>query len=714
MKGYILIFLLTFNVVAFSSTDSLRSSYGGFANLMLNLHDADFSRIPDCPSCSPGFRSGIGVGATFGLLYEYPISKLYSLGARLSYQNISGLLTATEPTTIIVNSQAVAGEFEHTIDAKLSTIGFEPYLLISPFDKISFSVAVHIGSLMSKSYSQKEEITKPTNSGTFLDADGNDSFSRTRNEFSGDLEKAASLFIAPVLGVSYKVPLNKTASLNAFPEIFYQLGVTNIVDDPLVSQWTVNSLRAGISIKYAPQPSKEKINRYERIEKIDTLYLENNLISSREYKIGLEKSRISTDEDDEFIVETNRVSRVDTIYTPKLFSVKASINAVGLDSNFKEISTPKFIVEEFSTARLQPLLNYIFFDSLSSNINSRYSQLSQQEARRFSVDSLYDLDVIGTYRHVLNIIGRRMLEHSNANITTIGCNDGYAEKNNLKLSDARANSVKDYLVKIWGISANRIKIVSRELPELASTPLNDFEKAQENRRVEIVADNSEITKPVFSSFITRKTSLPGLRFKPTIQAEAGLNKWEVNISQDGKILKTFAFGSVKSENVDWILSEDQRSIPMLDKPIEYTVKAIDSRGNFAVSEPNKIDIEQITIQKKRQSGITDKEIDNYSLILFDFAKADISSANNEIISFIKSRLKANSKVEITGYTDRTGDSDYNKRLSEKRAVAVNSSLKFKGSTYSGLGEDVLLYDNDFPEGRFYCRTINILVEREIK
>ncbi|MBX3043235.1 MAG: OmpA family protein [Candidatus Kapabacteria bacterium] len=168
------------------------------------------------------------------------------------------------------------------------------------------------------------------------------------------------------------------------------------------------------------------------------------------------------------------------------------------------------------------------------------------------------------------------------------------------------------------------------------------------------------------------------------------------------------------ESVDWMLDEDKRSIPVLDKPLEFTLTAYDIKSNKAVSDKGIIEIEQITVQKKRTSGVADKQIDNYSLILFDFDKSDISFNNKEIIGFVKSRLNADSKVEITGYTDRTGDDTYNKRLSERRASTVNGELKHKGSTFKGIGKEILLYDNDFPEGRFYCRTVNIRVENEIK
>lgn len=714
MRNLLLVLLIMMSLSLHGKEDSLRSSYGIFGNFLLNLHDADFRRIPDCPNCSPGFRSGMGAGPAFGLLYEYPLNKTFSVGSRLSYQNISGLLKATESTTVIVNSTAVAGEFEHTFDSDLNIFGLEPYLLYKAYDKISVQFGLNISTLLTKEYSQKEEITLPKNSATFLDADGNDSFSRRRNEFSGELQSAASIFIAPILGVSYELPLNNDGTLKAFPEISYQLGISNIVDDNLVKQWTVSSLRAGVALKYTPKYKKAKIKQYEKIELIDTVYIENDLIVERQFKAGASKTTIDKNEDDDFIVEISNIRRTDTVFTPKTFAVKAKINAVGLTEKLEEVPTPKFVIEEFSTARLQPLLNYIFFDSLSSKLDERYTRISSSDAQKFSVDSLYDFDVISTYRHLLNIIGKRMNDNPKANITLTGCNDGSGERNNLTLSEERANTIKKYLVDTWKINSSRITVKSRNLPEKSSTPLTDSEKAQENRRVEIISDNPEITKPVFASYNTRTISIPGIRLKPEINAEAGLKSWEITVKQDKKTLKFFTNNNGKVKNVDWMFSDDKRSIPVLDKPLELILKAEDGRGNSHQSEPVFLDIEQITVQKKRESGISDKQIDNYSLILFDFDKSDISSSNREIINFVKSRLQPGSKIEITGYTDRTGDEDYNRRLSERRASTVNSELKNASSTFKGIGKEILLYDNNFPEGRFYCRTVNIRVEREIK
>lgn len=57
-----------------------------------------------------------------------------------------------------------------------------------------------------------------------------------------------------------------------------------------------------------------------------------------------------------------------------------------------------------------------------------------------------------------------------------------------------------------------------------------------------------------------------------------------------------------------------------------------------------------------------------------------------------------------------GESDYNQKLSARRALATKKALKKRGAAAVGIGEEILLYNNDFPESRFYCRTVNIVVK----
>ena len=53
----------------------------------------------------------------------------------------------------------------------------------------------------------------------------------------------------------------------------------------------------------------------------------------------------------------------------------------------------------------------------------------------------------------------------------------------------------------------------------------------------------------------------------------------------------------------------------------------------------------------------------------------------------------------------------NKALSQRRAdVAASMLSNVKPKEIVGQGEKQLLYDNDFPEGRYYSRTVTVIIE----
>lgn len=110
----------------------------------------------------------------------------------------------------------------------------------------------------------------------------------------------------------------------------------------------------------------------------------------------------------------------------------------------------------------------------------------------------------------------------------------------------------------------------------------------------------------------------------------------------------------------------------------------------------------------------DKEISRYNLILFEFSKYELKPSDAKIIDIIKKNLKPTSHISITGYTDRAGDAQRNAKLSQNRANEVKDALNHPNTVVVGAGGKTFLYNNDIPEGRFYCRTVDILVETPVK
>ncbi len=701
-------------------TGELRTSYGGYINLNLNLHTANFPELPGIPNCCNKFTSGFGTGFSLGFLYEFPVAKSFFLGFRTGYSVLNAELLEIEKTKVIKNGRARDGEFEHSINVRLSNIGIESMLGWRVDERLSFYGGFRLGSVRPPTYSQAETITKPASGATFLDSLGVDTEKRTRNEFSGNLPDPANIYAAILTGVSYELPLNKSNTLKLVPEIFYSMGLTNVVNS---LDWQANSLKLGLAIRYSPMSAaaideEHKDEEHKTIRNIDTVHIESDAITENTFKQGTPISIITTSQIGNTKIITENINITDTIFIKVIYDFTADIDLYGVDSTGKEIKNPVFKIEEFISSRQQPLLNYIFFDKNSSAIPKRYVKLNKYDTAKFNIDELYYNQTLPTYYNALNIIGKRMREYPKARLKLIGCNDGSdKEKGNKLLSRKRAESVRNYLKYVWGIGDGRMKIQVRNLPQKASVPPEEPDKSAENRRVEMYSNVYEILSPVFTSDTLRVASPPIARFRTSVNSSAGVKRIDINASQVSRGIRnnfdTTITGDIP-EFVDWQLSANQSVTPRFDEAISYSLTVLDNSGNEKSIEKRSLPIDLVTIRRKRQEKIEDKIIDRYSMILFDFDKSDITGINNKIIDFIKGRINARSKILISGYTDRTGEDEHNRMLSLRRAQATAKAIGRADAEVLGVSRGKLLYDNGLPEGRFYCRTVNIVVETKVE
>jgi outer membrane protein OmpA-like peptidoglycan-associated protein len=294
-----------------------------------------------------------------------------------------------------------------------------------------------------------------------------------------------------------------------------------------------------------------------------------------------------------------------------------------------------------------------------------------------------------------------------AELTLIGCNtDMGPEKNNLQLSRSRAETVKDYFVNVWGIPESRIKIEARNLPEVPSNT-SHIDGLAENRRVEIRTNVDKIFEPLIIQDTLIESNPPVFRFKPTVYAQMGIKQWKIVTSQSNGEIKTFSGTGEPPTTIEWDLSKEYEVVPKLDEPLNYRLVVVDKDNKVWSSPMQSLPVEQYTIERKILEQIEDKEIDKFSLILYDYNQWELTDAHLKIVDFAKQRIYPNSTVYIKGYTDRTGSPQYNLDLSAKRALAVAKALGVDKKNAEGLGSTKLLYDNDLPEGRFYCRTVTI-------
>jgi outer membrane protein OmpA-like peptidoglycan-associated protein len=652
---------------------SSRMSYGLFGGLGLNLHHGAFKGLPGIPSCCPEFSSGTGIGPYGGLFVSIPLERKLDLSLRVTYTDLSGKFSTDESEYLsTTNGSGTPGTFNHTINLYFSSIGLQSRVEYKMTDQWRINGGLRLGSIMTKKYDQIEQISNPSN-GVFTDTK-----TRTRNANQGTVTEASSIEAALLVGTSYDMPLNTAYTFFLVPEVNLSYSLTPYIKDVT---WSTLTLSAGVGLRYSPRiiiPPKAKTPP----------------------------------------PPPPPPPPLPPPPPPAVVpSLDADILAVALDPKTdKESAISNFVVEEFLQNRTHPLLNYVFFDEGSSEIASRYTRLSDKEKSEFSFKQFYQQKTMDVYYQVLNIVGKRMQVYPQAEIKLIGCNsDQSVEKGNKKLSQQRAEAIKNYLVKEWEIPESRIKIESKNLPDLPSN-LTDPDGIVENRRVEIIPNVSQIFEPMIINDTIRVSNPPHIRFKPNIRSVIGIKEWKIVTSQKDKDLRIFSGTGNIPKAIDWDVEkeDEQEFVPRMEQPLQYRMIVIDNDNKSWDSPKQTLEVKQQTISKKIEEMIEDKEINKFSMIGFGFNKAEVMGTNKDIANTAKQRIRKGSTVNIIGYSDRLGSEELNLKLSQRRAEEVAKELGIDKVKAISYGKKLLLYNNDLPEGRFYSRTVQIEIVTPIQ
>lgn len=669
IKFIFLIFLLTLLKVESKDlidTNDLKYRYGLFSNYENVNNWVKFTKLPGVPNCCGGFSSTSGPGFLIGAVLNMPFDYKKGFEFKVGYNFNSALFSSLENIPILLNGESAIGVSDHKLFTRFQQLNLQALGTYKPFDdkKLLIKGGLDLNLMMSSYYSQKEVLIQPSDRGTFLDE------KRERNYSTGSIPTASFLMFGLNLGVSYEFSMNKKNSFFLVPEVSYTYYINKAID----SSWNIGMLRAGVAVKYRipptppPPPPPALVPPYPR-----------------DIKLPL---------------------------SPPVLS--ANVDVTEIDTLGKEKKEAGIRIEDFVSLNMRPLLNYIFFDENSSKIPKRYKLLNNNEASKFAMKDLQNLDPMKTYYQVLNIIGKRLQEYPDTKIKIIGCNANIREeKNNKELSKERAESVKNYFKDVWGLNENKMIIESRNLPDQESKS-DTITGQEENMRVEIETYNDEIIKPVITIDTLRFMQSSKFKFNINKESIFGVANWEISISQGSKELFSKEGVGSPPEYVIWEMKKEGDKAPQGNTPIAYNIRITDSIGVNFSSKTKYLPIQQLTVAKKRTQKQEDKQFEYYSLILFDYGKSNLGKEHRDVVDFVKDRISPEAKVYIYGYTDAKGETKVNQKISDARAHAVARRLNLKGVEVEGLGESQLLYDNSYPEGRFYCRTVRITVETDIK
>jgi outer membrane protein OmpA-like peptidoglycan-associated protein len=399
----------------------------------------------------------------------------------------------------------------------------------------------------------------------------------------------------------------------------------------------------------------------------------------------------------------------DTAETPQSEKMLPTLAAAQL--LIESIAGKPLEIQETVVTQTFPLLPYIFFDSASVVVKNRYNPRIGTTAS-FDEQSL-PKETLAIYYHLLHIIGKRMRANPKTTLTITGTTDGKewasADQRQI-LAQQRARSVAGFLMGYWGITQSRLKLTTRDTPKLASSD-RYAEGNEENRRVELSSNDPELLAPVVQyrfleytpvrteHYMTVKVQNPGAAESYKGSLNALEEPFAVTSGVDAPPTRLpFALRRKFTAK----LSQTVGSLDSADCALE-----VKQRDGQTLSAHTRINVETLKNQF---------EVSRLNLIVFDFDRDDMVESNRVMMrGFVLDAIKPNSLVSVLGSTDRLGEAKYNKELSESRAKGVqdfmrrvNPNIRFQ--EVRGTGASSLPFDNDLPEGRYYCRTVSINVQ----
>ncbi len=674
--------------------------FGGFLDVNLNMHSADFTTLSkDFATCCPKYESAFGVGFSLGGLFEMPISNdaKWLFGTRLGYASV-GAEFAESNTIGNTEVQSVDGSIvtqakaTYYLDSRLNLINLNPYASYNIWNSLFASAGLNLGFLFSNSMDMREELTSPasvvyTTTGT-----------RVRNNYTNqEIPDINPMQFGLSLGLAYQLPIGKNSFL--IPEARYNLALTNVS----AVDWKANYFQLGVGVKFPYYKSEEIVNnvRYERDTIIEKRY------DVKEAYVELVSSETFGNDVNSVIVEKYK------LFQPATAALTASFKAFGLNNGQRQFN-PTVIIEEFETTERFPVLPVVYFPDGDADISkTRMNLLNQLNRSNFSEDSL-KVDMMDVYYNMLNLVGKRLNENPDSKIVIKGYSSGEGkDRNNPNIWRERAENVKKYFINVWNISENQLSIEQGQLPQRNVNPKSLNDAIEENQKVELVTTDFKLIEPVQLYQIERVANPPQIEFETQIESEAGIDNYVLEVAQGNTPIRRFV-GRATNDNIIWDIGNDP--VPLLEAPVRATFKAKDIIGQTK-DVVQEITIEQQTIKKKRQKIEGDMKVERYSLILFEYDKAEISQLDKHLLQDAQTNIQPDSRVIISGFADRTGDTQYNKNLARKRCEEVKKNMQIDSRnsvSIDAAGSERLIFNNALPEGRALSRTVRIEIKTPVK
>ncbi|MCS6807672.1 MAG: hypothetical protein RML40_03175 [Bacteroidota bacterium] len=652
--------------------------YGVYAQASYNQHQPTFKDLISTPFGIPfspvNSITGVdGLLGSAGGMFEFPLFSSFGVAIRAGYSSFGATFRSRETVPASIDNQPFELPIGYVAAAQLGTLDAQVLLWLRPLRYLSIYAGGTAGYTLQRRVRQYEESLDPN----YVFVLPNGSQSSIRAEVYDNIPTFRSVPLWLTGGISYEIPLNAEGTMLLAPEVFYQfqlptVSLFSLLQDP-ERAWRVNALRAGISLRFSPNPTN--------------------------IAFPAETPRQKASSESVFVQNTTPASTQPP--TAKILSV------AGVSTDGRELSNPVLRIEEVTATKSRYILNAIFFDANSATIPTRYHTIAASERSRFKPDNLASLSDIDTYYHVLNIVGQRMSTRTKAKLTLVGMADASVEHNDKSLAIARAEAVKQYLVTVWGITASRISVLSRTTFQ---SDENDTQEMEEQRRVEMTSDVPEIFDELRFDYRGKVITPPTLRVRFDINAPAGVQSWKFEALQDDIPLKIVRGGSVYPQAFEWNLaSAPLDSLPQGTQEIGLRLEVTDRNSRTVRSPYMYLPIELVSASTGRSGTRTDI-YHVYSAMqgVSAYSNAD-ASVQRQLVAIMRKGIRPGAKVAITGYVDSRTAGNNPRALTEQQAQNLAAQINFPDMIVAG-GGIASFYTNTLPEGRLYNRFIQVEVK----
>ncbi|MCU0424880.1 MAG: hypothetical protein MUF71_04560 [Candidatus Kapabacteria bacterium] len=541
------------------------------------------------------YPSGTGIGFAAGALVEFPFSfssnperNVFGLSLRLSYStyNAKSSLINTEIAYDKTTDQPTSIPIEYSVEGRFNFLSFEPALTYRTANgRLVLYAGVKAGLALSSTFFYIERLQDPRY--VFLNGNNQQTTGLTSGETSDKIPFAQAFNLAPTVGIGYEIPLNADGTVLLQPEGFWSPGLFSLANG---LDWKISGFRVGASLKYSPFRTIRPEMTPEVQEKISKLRRYDSLLI-------VERSQNAAR-----LKQTDSLNKAIAVRLAELKKVglSATVTSIkGIDERGMETATPALAVEEFRAWRSVPLLGAVFFDNNSAILPARYRRVQSASRARYVFPDVSELLPTDVYRHILNIIGKRLSENPAATIEIIGHKSTSEAEG---LDERRAQAISDYLQDVWRVPVKRI-----EVRKAVNTTV--VAGAESNQYVEMSSPQAEIFAPLTSDFVTTSVNPPVLRFGLEVNTGAGIKQWTLEISQfinnESVALKEVINSQSPPNVVEWNIADVQSNKPRSNQDITVQLSVTDITNRNADAPIANIPVKLVSLEEKELRNTAD-------------------------------------------------------------------------------------------------------------